>query len=204
MLGLDSATGEALYMKWIGHESDQDFLDAIDQIKEQGYHIQAVVVDGGSGLKVAKQLYPTQMCQSHFVSIIKRKQTMHPQLLASQELLKLVLELKNSNKHEFTEKYNEWLNKWADFLKARTISSVSNRWQYKHKTIRSATKTFKYMLPFLFTFEDHPGLNIPNANNEIEGVFTALKKDMSNHNGMSKENKKTALRLGFLGIGDIA
>nr|MBP8945471.1 hypothetical protein [Paludibacteraceae bacterium] len=31
---------------------------------------------------------------------------------------------------------------------------------------------------------------LPNTNNKLEGTFTDLKKNLNNHSGMSKENRK--------------
>lgn len=80
MLALDSKSGVALYHKWIAHEREQDYIDAIDCIKSNGYDIQAVVLDGGVGLDICKQLYPVQMCQYHFIAIIRQKLTLRPKL----------------------------------------------------------------------------------------------------------------------------
>lgn len=50
-------------------------------------------------------------------------------------------------------------------------------------------------LPCLFTFEDYPGLNIPNTNNMIEGVHSELKRRLANHRGLKKGQKIKFVRI---------
>lgn len=137
------------------------------------------------------------MCQYHFIAIIRRKLTLRPQIEASKELLSLARSVTKSNKETFTEGFTTWLGKWEEFLKEKTINPVTNRWQYTHRMLRSAAQTFKEKLPFLFVFQDYPELSIPNTNNAIEGVFTALKSTLRNHNGISQVNKELFVN-GFL------
>ena len=202
MLAIDSETGIALYYKWIGHERKQDYIDAIESIEGGGYEIKALVLDGGVGLDIGKQLHPVQMCQYHFSSIIRRKLTMKPKLKASKELMELARCVTSCSKEEFQARFEEWLSRWEDFLKERTINPETGRWQYTHRALRSASQTVKDKLPFLFTCRDFPDLNIPNTNNAIEGVFTALKSALRNHNGMSQTNKERFV-VGFLRHRDI-
>ena len=68
----------ALYYQWIGHERKQDYIDAINSIENNGYKIQALVLDGGVGLEISKQRHLVQMCQYHFIAIIRRKLTLRP------------------------------------------------------------------------------------------------------------------------------
>lgn len=197
ILAIDSQSGVALYYQWIGHERKQDYIDAINSIENNGYKIQALVLDGGVGLEISKQRHHVQMCQYHFIAIIRRKLTLRPKLQASVELLDLALSVTKTSKAKFSEGLIAWHNRWNDFLKEKTINPLTNRWQYTHRALRSAAQTFKEKLPFLFTFEDYPELCIPNTNNAIEGFFTALKSSLRNHNGMTLANKER-LVCGFL------
>lgn len=197
ILAIDSKIGVALYHKWIGHERQQDYIDAIDHIKRNGYDIRAIVLDGGVGLDLGKQLYTVQMCQYHFIAIIRRKLTLHPQLEASKELLSLARSVTNSNKETFTEGFTTWLSKWEEFLKQKTINPITNHWRYTHRTLRSAAQTFREKLPFLFLFQDYPELSIPNTKNAIEGVFTALKSALRETTMGSHKSITNALSMGF-------
>ena len=56
----------------------------------------------------------------------------------------------------------------------------------------------EFYLPWLFTFEEVEGM--PNTNNKIEGTFTDLKKNIDNHSGMNKENRKRFVDGFFLAL----
>lgn len=98
VLALDAKRGAVIYHKWIGHETKQDYIDALDCITASGYQVQAIVLDGGVGLGVLKQLYLVQMCQYHFIAIIRRKLTRRPKLQASIELLNIALSVTSSKR----------------------------------------------------------------------------------------------------------
>ena len=58
-----------------------------------------------------------------------------------------------------------------------------------HKKLRSAYRSLKTNLPWLFTCYDNPNLNMPNTTNAIDGHFADLKNKLRNHNGLSIERK---------------
>ena len=60
---------------------------------------------------------------------------------------------------------------------------------YTHKKLRSAYNSLKRHLPWLFTFEDFPVLDIPNTTNLPEGKFGDMKRLLQCHHGLKKENK---------------
>lgn len=203
ILGIDSQSGAALYFKWIAHERRQDYIDAIETIERNGYRIRALVLDGGVGLDIGRKSHIVQMCQYHFIAIIRRKLTLRPKLPASIELLALAKSVTSTTKSVFADRFLTWLMRWEEFLKEKTINPVTNRSQYTHKSLRSAVHTFREKLPFLFACEEYPELHIPNTNNAIEGVFTALKSELRKHNGMSQANKERFVD-GFFRHRDIA
>ena len=70
--------------------------------------------------------------------------------------------------------------------------------RYKHERHRKALRKIKSNLKYMFTFqeplEDYPTLNIPNTTNHIDGgLFSPLKKLLKNHNGLSKQHRKTLI-----------
>lgn len=190
ILALDAESGMVLYFKWINHETKQDYIDALDSISNTGYKIEAVVLDGGVGLDMCKQIHVVQMCQFHFIAIIRRKLTLRPKLDASKELWHLAKSVTTMSKEEFSEKFKSWSDKWSEFLKEKTINPQTKRWQYTHRSLRSAAQTFKGKIPFLFAFQEYPNLKIPRTNNKVESLFGALKSALHNHNGMSQANKE--------------
>ena len=42
---------------------------------------------------------------------------------------------------------------------------------------------------YLFTFERYTEINIKNATNRLEGLFKHLKRQLNNHNGLTKKRK---------------
>jgi len=48
----------------------------------------------------------------------------------------------------------------------------------------------KTHLPWLYTCEEHPDIQIPNTINLLEGFNSQLKRALHNHNGLNEANKK--------------
>ena len=122
IVALDDKSGCVLYREWISHESKVDYATALRKIGEGGYKILAVVTDGGVGLDVALKHFPTQMCQYHFIAIIRRKLTLRPKLPASQELLALAMSVGKMSRITFCSQLKKWESKWDTFLKEKTIN----------------------------------------------------------------------------------
>ena len=68
------------------------------------------------------------------------------------------------------------------------------------KKLKSAYRSLKNNLPWLFTWYDNKSLNMPNTTNAIDGHFADLKNKLRNHNGLSLERKKKFINEFFLGI----
>jgi len=97
--------------------------------------------------------------------------------------------MKITDKESFEGGLDLWFNKWELFLNERTINITTGRSHYTHKRLRSAYRSLKTNLKWLFTWYDYYDLNIPNTTNAIEGHFSDLKNKLRNHNGLSKERK---------------
>ncbi len=84
-------------------------------------------------------------------------------------------------------------------MSGTTCSGISGTtWNgLSNKRLRSAYRSLKTNLPWLFTWYDNIELNIPNTTNAIEGNFADLKNKLRNHNGLSIERKKKFID-GFL------
>jgi len=48
----------------------------------------------------------------------------------------------------------------------------------------------KINLPYLFTYQKHPELNIPNTTNALDGCFAYLKELVRVHRGVSQTLKR--------------
>jgi len=61
----------------------------------------------------------------------------------------------------------------------------------KLRNIRSAYRSLKRFLPYLFTYQKYPNLDIPNTTNLLDGgCFSPLKDKLKVHRGTSKEIKR--------------
>lgn len=199
LLGLDEETGKPLYVAFIGHERVQDYIDAVRSIEQRGYCIRGIVIDGMQSLFSEFSAYKIQMCQFHMMEIVKRYLTKRPKLIAARELKELVGSLTTRQKNEFEDEYRKWKERWGNTLNRRTTLK-SGKTQFTHKRLRSAMHSVDFYLPYLFTYQQPECKGMPNTNNKIEGTFTDLKKNLNNHSGMSKENRKRFISGFFLAL----
>ena len=97
----------------------------------------------------------------------------------------MILNLKVLSKIEFTDQFNSLREKYKDFLKER-----NEQGQFQHKKLRSAFRSIKTNLPYLFTFQDYPELNIPNTTNSADGSFGQWKYKVRLHRDLNIDRKK--------------
>ena len=71
--------------------------------------------------------------------------------------------------------------------------SLTGRWHYTHKRLRSAYRSLRLNLPYLFTYQKYPELNIPNTTNSLDGCFAYLKELVRVHRGSSRNLKNKIL-----------
>lgn len=197
MLFKDSYTKENLLKYYVKSETNAFYKMGIEQLLRQGFDIKAIVCDGRKGLIQSFKNIPVQMCQFHQVAIIRRYITKNPKLPAAIELKELVSLLKQTDKESFEGGLMQWHDKWEPFLNERTINMETGKSFYTHKRLRSAYRSLKTNIPWLFTWYDHIELNIPNTTNAIDGHFSDLKNKLRNHNGLSISRKKKFIN-GFL------
>jgi len=192
MLFQDAHTGAVLQRQYVSSETNAAYREGLDAIRSRGTVIKAVVCDGHTGLLASITECPVQMCQFHMFQIVRRKLTGRPRLECGRELLSLCRGLFNMGKSEFTHKFDGWCSRWDKFLAERTTLATGGT-TYTHRRLRSARKSIKSHLRWLFTYEDYPTLGIPNTTNKIEGLNSRLKKVLRAHNGMSETNRKKVI-----------
>ena len=189
MLFKDSYTGENLLKYYVKSETNALYIQGINELRSQGFEVVAIVCDGRRGLLQSFDKTPVQMCQFHQVAIIRRYITKNPKLPASIELKELVAMMKITDKESFTGGLDLWYTKWKPFLNERTINPETGKSHYTHKRLRSAYRSLKTNLKWLFTWYENIELKIPNTTNAIDGHFSDLKNKLRNHNGLSRERK---------------
>ena len=174
---------------YVKNETNYLYQQGVKELQSKGYTIKAIVSDGRKGLAQSFGAIPVQMCQFHQVAIIRRYITKNPKLPASIELKEIVMLMKQTDKESFEGALNDWLFKWEMFLNERTTNLEMKKSYYTHKRLRSAYRSLKNNLPWLFTWYDNIELNIPNTTNAIDGHFADLKNKLRNHNGLSQKRK---------------
>jgi hypothetical protein len=158
-------------------------------LEERGWVFVAAVVDGRRGLATVFKDIPVQICHFHQMKNVTKYLTRRPETLAGQELRSLMLTLPKSNEKEFTKLLNDWHKQWKYFINEKTKVLGTKHWHYTHKKVRSAYKSLETNLPFLFTYQKYPKLNIPNTTNTIDGYFASVKKKVAAHHGLRKDRR---------------
>ena len=199
MLFKDAITKDNLLKYYVKTETNTLYREGIKELQSRGFTIVAIVCDGRKGLIRSFKNIPVQMCQFHQAAIIRRYITKSPKLQASKELKSIVDLIKQTDKESFHGALETWFNKWESFLNERTINPETGKSHYTHKRLRSAYRSLKNNLPWLFTWYDNIELNIPNTTNAIDGHFADLKNKLRNHNGLSLVRKMKFID-GFLKV----
>lgn len=197
LLVLSATTGRPLHMRFVKHETKADYVSAIKSLQARGLKVDGVVLDG---LKVVfKELTDVrfQMCQFHMCALIRRKITQNPKTEAGKALQELMRSLSSSCKEDFSKAFEQWKERWREFLSEQT-ESANGRKIFTHKRLRSASASLSFFMPYLFTFEEVPGM--PKTNNRVEGTFTDLKKNLNCHCGMGEVNRKRFICGFFLAL----
>lgn len=190
MLFKDALSGENLLKYYVPYETNALYHRGIETLWQQGFEVRAIVCDGRKGLMGTFGPVPMQLCCFHQVAIIRRYLTKNPKSEAGKALKEIGVLLKQTDRESFTGALDEWVNTWAGYLKERTVNVQTGKTAYTHRRLRSAYRSLKTNLPWLFTWYDHLGLGIPNTTNAIDGHFADLKNKLRNHNGMTLKRKK--------------
>ena len=180
---------ENIYMREIVSEGTSDYQSARKTIWDEGFVIKAFVGDGRAIQAFIHSDIPVQMCHFHQEQIVIRCVTNNPKLEAGVEILKLIKTLPNTEEKEFTEKFNNWCDKWDEFLKEKTFNIETKKSHYTHKKLRQVKSSIKRHLPYLFTYKKYQKLNIPNTTNSLDGFFKKVKLVISIHTGLTFSRK---------------
>ena len=178
-----------IWWKYTVQENVNIYVQGKKHLEKNGFTIQAIVLDGKRGIREVFRDIPVQMCHFHQIQIIRRYLTLRPKLEASIELKKIVEHITKTNEQIFNDELHTWYVKWETFLKEKTTNLETGKWCYTHKKVRSAYRSLKTNLPYLFTYQKYPDLNIPNTTNSLEGYFNVLKSLINVHRGLSLKRK---------------
>ena len=187
----DITRKEPIAYNFIETETKEVYQNLIDQIEGKGFTIKAVVLDGKPGIIGMFGDLPVQMCHYHMKSIITRKLTRKPKLQASIDLKRIVSYLGNISSFRFECMLSAWSKRHQLFINERVDDDSKRGWHYKHRNIRSAYRSLKKFLPYLFTYKKYPKFNIPTTTNHLDGgCFSPLKDLLRVHRGISIKMKR--------------
>jgi len=184
-----------VWWKQTKQENVDIYLQGKEHLEKNGFTIRAIVLDGKRGVREVFSSIPVQMCHFHQKQIVRRYLTLRPKLEASKELKQIVETLTKITEQLFIEELSNWYNQWETFLKEKTTNPETGRWCYTHKRVRSAYRSLKTNLPYLFTYQKYPKLNIPNITNSLDGYFNRLKSLLNVHRGLSHKRKMKLVNL---------
>lgn len=179
-----------VYWNFVPTERIEYYRQGRLKLEQGGYSIKAVVLDGRPGIRAVFSDLPVQMCHFHQKQIIKRYLTSRPKLEASRELKALTNELSKISGEEFIAGLNQWEWRWQEFMNEKAVDASTGRRRFIHRRLRSAYRSLKNNLPYLFTYQKYPELHLPNTTNCLDGFFNRLKSLIYVHRGQSVARRK--------------
>lgn len=178
-----------LYWSEVVSETAAIYHEGRTLLQGLGFTFDAVVIDGKRGIRELFHDIPVQICHFHQIATIRRYLTSRPKLEAGKELRLLSLALPQVTEAMFVQALTEWHVRWDTFLKERSINPDTGRWCYTHRRTRSAYRSLKMNLPYLFTYQRYPQLHIPNTTNSLDGSFSHLKDRLRLHRGLTQRRR---------------
>jgi hypothetical protein len=185
----DPNAKENVYFREHQHETTFAYQEARRVLEAKGFVLTAIVGDGRVATPWLFSDVPVQMCHFHQLQIIIKYTTLNPQLEAGKELLDLARTLPNTDEASFTDAFRHWCRAWDSFLKEQTINPETGRKRYTHRKLRAARTSLKQHVPYLFTYQKHPELEIPNTTNSLDGSFGKVKKSIGIHSGLKRSRR---------------
>lgn len=162
--------------------------EQLQYLEKHGYEFKSFTIDGRRGvckmLRMIHPFTPIQFCQFHQKMIIRRYITNNPKLECSKELKVLVGGMVLMEEREFKNELEELQEKYDNFLKERNENG-----EFMHKRLRSAFRSLRTNIPYLFTYKKFPNLGIPNTTNSIESSFSHWKPKVKIHRGLRDDRK---------------
>ena len=185
----DAYRNKILWRKYVRHETIAGYMEGVCWLREHGFRIYGVVIDGLRGLAVALKAYPVQHCQFHQMMTVRHYLTRNPDIEASRALLSLVGSMPRMDKESFMGAFEEWHVKYKGILNERVQDRRMKTPPYMRPKLRSAYLSLKRNMKRLWTFYDYRGRIIPNTNNGLEAVFADIKSKVRVHSGLTREHR---------------
>ena len=198
---INAHNGKLLYCEATnGYETVWDYEKAIRKLHKYNVYPKIAIADGKSGVIKMLEDYgiKVQFCQFHQLKIVTQCITRKPVLLPNIELRNISLSLSSVDRDIFETMVYSWKLRNEIWLQEKSRTE-DGKWGYTHRLTRRAINSLITNLPYLFTYQEYPELEIPNTNNKIEGLHSELKRRLNNHRGLKKTQKIQFARIFFSG-----
>ena len=186
------ADGRNLHWRYIESETIAEIEAGLIVLEQRGYRFASVTIDGRRGvIQLFSRRYPglpIQMCQFHQAQIIRRYTTNNPKTDCGKALKELMYHLTETTQDIFDGLLRSWDDEYSDFLKER-----NDKGQFKHRRLRSARRSLRTNLPFLFACRNYPDLGIPNTTNSCDGSFAHWKQKVKIHRGLRRHRRNKVI-----------
>lgn len=194
LLARDPNERENLHTHELRHETKLEYALARDDLEKKGYELQAVVLDGRTGIPSVFKDIPVQICQFHQWKIMRKYLTLRPKLESHKALLHVAGKIAKSTEADMRRSLEQFATDHRHDLEEYIICSCCNKKKYVHRKLRSAYRSLTTNLPFLYTYQKYPELNIPNTTNSADGTFSALKMHVNAHRGLRFDRRFKLIR----------
>jgi len=183
-----------IYCMEIESENKLIFARSLRKIKQAGYNISCVVIDGRIGIENAiHQILPRipiQMCHFHMKRIIQRiigSGLLKSGHVIANNLSDLMAKITLINGQDFIDEFFQ--------IKAKHYLLMAQFSDYHHaEKCFAAIESIERYLPHLFSYQESPRENIPNTTNFLEGIFSHVKEKINIHRGLKIQRKKNAVK----------
>lgn len=165
-----------------------DIAAGLEALEALGYQFNSFTIDGRKGviqlLKARYPAVPIQLCHFHQMQIIRRYTTQNPKTDCGKELKAIMRCLTEIEHDVFQSLVSICQENHTDFLNERNENG-----QFVHRRLRSAFRSLKTNMPYLFNHKKFPELRIPNTTNSCDGSFAHWKQKVKIHRGLKKQRR---------------
>ncbi len=171
-------------------ETVEHIAECLRKAETLGYRYKSFTIDGRKGVvQMLQECYPgipIQYCQFHQKKTVRYYLTREPKTECGKVLQRFLRPLTRYSRQEFEQGLQSLEQQYKEFLAER-----NEQGRYMHRSVRSAFRSLKKNLPYLFTYkeEQYKDLNIPNTTNTCEGYFSQLKSKVRVHSGLIRERR---------------
>ena len=194
LVARDPNEGENLHVHELRHETKLEYKAARADLEKKGYVLQAVVLDGRKGIPSVFKDIPVQICQFHQWKIVRKYLTLRPKLESHKALLLIAGQIAKSTEEGMRGMLLKFAVDFKSDLEEHVLCPCCNKPKYVHRKLRSAYRSLTTNLPFLYTYQKYPELNIPNTTNSADGTFSALKLHVNVHRGLRFDRRFKVIR----------